>query len=185
MFLTRSFLAADWWSGSLTNALFSLSMKKWVSSTKQASLRICQTFAWSALRLFMSIPACDWSIWLFWFTSLWRKFSQRGSPLIENEHKNISTWYNFFNYWSNHAKLSDFDYYIAVLWVWKLERKLLKNWTLNICSVQIQWGFSDAPPFYSTGSWVSALSGSAASDLLPSECWMNLPTSAQSNCLHF
>ena len=42
-------------------------------------------------------------------------------------------------------------------------------WSHHICSVQIQWGFSDALPFYSTGSWGSALSGSAAGDLRQSE----------------
>ncbi len=51
----------------------------------------------------------------------------------------------------------------------KIVTSLLKNLTLNICSVQIQWGFSDALPFYSAGSWVSELSGSAASDLRPRE----------------
>ena len=52
----------------------------------------------------------------------------------------------------------------------KIVTSLLKNWPLNICCVQIQWGFfSDALPFYSAGSWVCALSGSAAGDLKPSE----------------
>ena len=78
------------------------------------------SFAWSAWRLFTSVPAGDWSIWLF---SLWRKLRQRGRPAIESERKNISTWYNFLNSWSNHTKLLDCDDYIAVLWIWKLERK--------------------------------------------------------------
>ena len=37
----------------------------------------------------------------------------------------------------------------------KIVTSLLKNWTLNICSEQIQRGCSDALPFYSAGSWVS------------------------------
>ena len=41
------------------------------------------TFTWLALYLFTSILACNWSIWLFWFTSLWREPSQRGSPPLK------------------------------------------------------------------------------------------------------
>ncbi len=46
----------------------------------------------------------------------------------------------------------------------KIVTLLLKNWNLDIFSVQIQWEFSDSLPFYSAGSWVSALSGPAAGD---------------------
>ena len=62
----------------------------------------------------------------------------KGKPAIESERKNISTWYNFFNSWSNHAKLSDFYYYIAVLGIWKLERKLSLH-------------------YWKTGFWIFAL----------------------------
>ncbi len=131
-------------------------------------------FAWSALRLFTSVPACDWSIWLFWFSSLWRNFTQCQSPAIESERKNISTWYNFLNSWSNHAKLSDFDHYIAVLCIWKLEQKChfvaekLDFEYFELCTNPM--GFSNALPVYSANWWVSALSVSAAGDLRPSDC---------------
>ncbi len=51
----------------------------------------------------------------------------------------------------------------------KMVPSLLKKWPLNICSVQIQQGFSDALPYYSATSWVSALSGPATGDFGPSE----------------
>ena len=38
------------------------------------------------------------------------------------------------------------------------------------CECAYHWGFSDALTFYSAGSWVSALSGSAAFYLRSSEC---------------
>ncbi len=132
------------------------------------------SFAWSPWRQFTSVPACDWSIWLSWFTSLWRKLRQRGRPAIESERKKFSTRYNFLNSWSVKS------YETFRLW-WlhccalhlkvraKIVTSLLKHWTLNICPVQIQWVFSDALPFYSAGSWVSALSGSAAGELRPSK----------------
>ena len=64
----------------------------------------------------------------------------KGKPAIESERTSISTWYNYFNSWSNHAKLSDFDHYIAVLWIWKLRMKIvtsllekLQLWTFGLC----------------------------------------------------
>ena len=141
------------------------------------------TFAWSALRLFMSsIPACDWSIWLFWFTSLWREASQlRGSPPLK---VNVEKYFNLYNYfnswtWSNHAKLSlrlSFRFSSLHCCALKIVTLLLKNWTLNICSVQIQWGFLEFPILSRVlqcrlMAWVSALSGSAAGNLRPKEMW--------------
>ena len=110
-----------------------------------------------------------------WYVNLavlvYLPLTQRGSPPIESERKNISTWYNFLNSWSNHAKLSDFDHYIAVLWIWKLERKLSlrcwKTWLWIFALYKSNFFFFMLSP-YSAGSWVSELSESAASDLPPS-----------------
>ncbi len=51
----------------------------------------------------------------------------------------------------------------------KIVSSLLRNFTVNICSVQIQWGFLNTLPFDNAGSWVSALSGATMGHLRSSE----------------
>ncbi len=115
------------------------------------------------------------SLWLVNLAVLvYLPLTQRGSSPMKVNVKIFPTWYNFLTSGLNQTNLSDCNHEVVVLWIWKKKRvkfltSLLRNLTGNICSVQIQYGFSDAVSFYSAGSRVSALNESATGDLRPSE----------------
>ena len=77
-----------------------------------------------------------------------------------------------FNSWSNHV-LSEFDHYTLLCFESESYSDncpfIAEKLDLEYLLCQIQWGFSDALPFYSIDSWVNPLSGSAAGDFRPSE----------------
>ena len=101
-------------------------------------------FAWSAWRLFTSVPACD-QFGCSGFPPSDANFGKgEALPLKVNVKifqplqllKFLAKSYETFRLWWLH-------YCALNLKVWaKILTSLLKNWTLNICPVQIQWSLT-------------------------------------------
>ena len=91
----------------------------------------------------------------------------KGILAIENEHKNISTWYKFLNSGLNHT---NFQIVMTRLLCCESERKsnfVAEKLDLEYLLCTSPVGFSGAYPFCSAGSWVTALKKSTAGNLRP------------------
>ncbi len=139
-----------------------LAMKiNWLCTmTKLAVCCKCNLWQYSlgqTLRLFTSIPDCDWvNLPVLFYLPL----TQRGCLPLKVNVEIFLTGTTFEFWFKSHKTFKLWWLGLCTLNLTEIVSSLLRNLTIEFC---------DAVPFYSTGPWVSALNGWATSDLWPKE----------------